>query len=82
MKISRGRKVLITGAASGIGLECARAFARRGADLVISDLNEAALASVQVEITAMGVHCFGAGVTSQARGLGQLWRRRMLPSDR
>ena len=28
------------------------------ADLAITDLNEAALASVQVEITGMGVHCF------------------------
>jgi NAD(P)-dependent dehydrogenase (short-subunit alcohol dehydrogenase family) len=58
VKISRGRKVLITGAASGIGLECARAFARRGADLVISDSNEAALAGVQLEISGMGVQCF------------------------
>src|SRR5512134_1099272 len=57
MKISRGRKVLITGAASGIGLECARSFARQGADLVVSDLNAAALESVQREIADMGVEC-------------------------
>ena len=31
-----GKKVAITGAASGIGLETARAFARRGAKLALA----------------------------------------------
>ena len=43
MKTLRGKQVVITGAASGIGLECARSFARQGANLVISDVNAAAL---------------------------------------
>ena len=34
-----GRTVLVTGAGSGIGRESALAFARRGADLVLCDLN-------------------------------------------
>jgi NAD(P)-dependent dehydrogenase (short-subunit alcohol dehydrogenase family) len=38
-----GRTALVTGAASGIGRETALAFARRGADLVICDLNEKGL---------------------------------------
>ena len=58
MKNLKGRQVLVTGAASGIGLECARAFAQRGANLVISDVNATALESARAGIAAMGVKCF------------------------
>ena len=58
MKNLRGKQVLVTGAASGIGLECARAFAKRGANLIISDINGTALENVRGEIAAMGVQCF------------------------
>jgi short-subunit dehydrogenase len=58
MKNLRGKQVLVTGAASGIGLECAREFARRGANLIISDINGTALERVRGEIAAMGVQCF------------------------
>ena len=57
MKTLQGKRVLITGAASGIGLECARAFARRGANLVISDINATALAGLRREVTGLGVAC-------------------------
>jgi len=57
MKNLKDRQVLVTGAASGIGLECARAFAQRGTNLVISDVNAAALERVRGEISAMGVQC-------------------------
>ena len=57
MKNLKGMQVLVTGAASGIGLECARAFAQRGANLVISDVNAAALESVRAGIVATGVKC-------------------------
>jgi NAD(P)-dependent dehydrogenase (short-subunit alcohol dehydrogenase family) len=52
-----GKRVLITGAASGIGLECARAFAKRRANLVITDINATALEKVCGEISGMGVRC-------------------------
>jgi NAD(P)-dependent dehydrogenase (short-subunit alcohol dehydrogenase family) len=58
MKNLTGKVVLVTGAASGIGLECARAFAGRGANLVISDVNATALESVRNDIAALGVRCF------------------------
>jgi NAD(P)-dependent dehydrogenase (short-subunit alcohol dehydrogenase family) len=57
MKNLEGRQVLVTGAASGIGLACVRAFARRGANLVVTDINATALDEVQEEIAAMGVRC-------------------------
>jgi NAD(P)-dependent dehydrogenase (short-subunit alcohol dehydrogenase family) len=57
MKNLKGKRVLVTGAAAGIGLECARAFARRGAHLVISDVNVAALEVARAGIVALGVEC-------------------------
>jgi NAD(P)-dependent dehydrogenase (short-subunit alcohol dehydrogenase family) len=52
-----GRLVLVTGAGSGIGLETALAFARAGARLVITDVNEAALAAARAAVTALGAEC-------------------------
>jgi NAD(P)-dependent dehydrogenase (short-subunit alcohol dehydrogenase family) len=57
MRPLEGRLVLVTGAASGIGYECARAFARRGARLVISDVNAAALEKARAELDAAGAWC-------------------------
>lgn len=58
MKDLQGKVVLVTGAGSGIGLECARAFATLGASIVISDINAMALETVRAEIAATGVQCF------------------------
>ncbi len=49
-----GKTALVTGAASGIGRASALAFGRRGADLVICDLDEAGLAETEKELTAQG----------------------------
>jgi NAD(P)-dependent dehydrogenase (short-subunit alcohol dehydrogenase family) len=49
-----GKTVLVTGAASGIGKETALAFARRGAALVVCDLNEAGLGETATQIRGMG----------------------------
>lgn len=48
----KGRTYVITGGASGLGLESARHLAARGANLVLADVNDAALASVAAELPA------------------------------
>jgi len=50
----RGRRVLITGAASGIGRATALAAAVRGAQLVLTDLREEPLRRVAEEVRAAG----------------------------
>ena len=40
MRIVDGTVVVVTGGASGIGRSCALEFARRGASVVIADINE------------------------------------------
>ncbi|HEV7581553.1 MAG TPA: SDR family oxidoreductase [Mycobacterium sp.] len=46
--------VSVTGAGSGIGRETAYAFAREGAELVVSDIDEAAVKETAAEIAARG----------------------------
>ncbi len=60
MKVIRGRKALVTGAASGIGRGIALALAREGADVFLWDVNEVGLASVVDEIRAIGVQADSA----------------------
>ncbi len=50
----QGKTALVTGAASGIGRETALAFGRRGADLVICDLDEAGLKETEAELRGLG----------------------------
>ncbi len=50
----KGKVALVTGAASGIGRECALTMARQGAALVIADLNPAASELVVKEIISAG----------------------------
>ena len=46
--------VMITGAANGIGLECARLLSQRGARLMLSDVDEAAGQRAAADLTANG----------------------------
>ena len=53
--------VYITGAASGIGLELAKAFAEAGAKLVVSDMNEEAAKETAHLLTSKGFEAIGLG---------------------
>src|SRR6266852_2664784 len=62
MRSVRGKKALITGAASGIGKAIALALAREGADLYLLDIDDAKLAAAVREArqwgsVVAGVHC-------------------------
>ena len=50
----KGKVVVVTGAASGIGREIALAFARRGARLAVADINAGALEKVRLELSSSG----------------------------
>ena len=54
MKQLQGRVAVITGAASGFGLELARLAARAGMSVVLSDIEAAPLARAEDEIHALG----------------------------
>jgi NAD(P)-dependent dehydrogenase (short-subunit alcohol dehydrogenase family) len=61
----QGSVVIVTGGASGIGLETASLFASLGAHVVVGDLNQAALEAVHTRI-AGGVSTVHADVSSPA----------------
>ncbi len=53
----RGRVVIITGGAQGIGEACARRFVREGAHVVLADLDDARGNALAAELGALYVHC-------------------------
>ncbi|MCY1224305.1 putative oxidoreductase EphD [compost metagenome] len=54
----KNKNVLITGAASGIGRATALAFARRGATLLLCDIDSTGLESLRRQIADAGGECF------------------------
>lgn len=53
----RDKQVLITGAAAGIGYETALAFAREGANLLLTDIGQAGLEAAATAVRQLGVEC-------------------------
>lgn len=71
-----GKRVLVTGAASGIGKAIAYRFAQAGAHLELVDMDAKALASVSAELAQ-----FGKSVHSHTLDLGDTERRYQLWAD-
>ena len=75
-----GRRALVTGGASGIGLACVEALAELGAHVVIADLSETAIETARAALRERGHACEGvvmdvtdsAQVTRIADELGAL----------
>lgn len=59
-----GKRVLVTGAASGIGKALAEVLAARGATLVLADVDEAALQAIATALGAEAVVCDLAEATA------------------
>jgi NAD(P)-dependent dehydrogenase (short-subunit alcohol dehydrogenase family) len=57
MRDLRGKTVLVTGAAGGIGRATAIAFARQGSRLTLVDIDGERLAETEAELLALGVEC-------------------------
>lgn len=56
-----GKTILVTGAASGIGRQCAMDFSNAGANLILFDLNQEALEATK-ELCNPGVKCYCCAV--------------------
>ncbi len=59
METFEGRGAVITGGASGIGFACAQEFTRRGARVVLADIDQAALDSAVEQLRADGAEAHG-----------------------
>jgi len=76
----QGKTAIITGAAAGIGAATARAFAREGAALVLTDIDGAAVEAFASELSAAGVKAIGIAHDVRDEGQWQVVIDRTLAS--
>ena len=85
MNLFRNAVVLITGAASGIGHERARAFAARGARVVASDVDGSALEAARATLATEGADCLprdcDAAIPESVAALAERVQRTVGPLD-
>ena len=74
------RVAIITGAGSGIGAACARAFAQRGAKVVVVDRNAAGAQQVAQDIGGLAIAC-DIGSEEQVNALVERTQRELGPVD-
>jgi len=55
MELTGGKVAVVTGAASGIGFALAERFARAGLDIVLADVEQAALEAAEQKIAELGI---------------------------
>ena len=72
-----GKTAFVTGAANGIGLGICRSLARNGVNLVLADIEQAALEKARSELTAFNIR---SHVERRHGGLAKLVAR--LPGAR
>jgi NAD(P)-dependent dehydrogenase (short-subunit alcohol dehydrogenase family) len=80
MKTFKGRTAVITGAASGFGLEVSRVAAREGMQIVMADVQQDALEKASGEIEALGAQVLGfrldVSKADQVEALGEATLKR------
>jgi NAD(P)-dependent dehydrogenase (short-subunit alcohol dehydrogenase family) len=69
-----GRRIVVTGGASGIGLATARLFMAEGARVALLDRNETALAAAAKDLAALGYYVDVRNEVSSQRALDQAER--------
>ena len=62
MKEFKGKTVVVTGAASGIGYALAERFAQENMNIVLADIEQDALDAAVVKISDLGVEAVGIAV--------------------
>jgi NAD(P)-dependent dehydrogenase (short-subunit alcohol dehydrogenase family) len=73
MKELRGKVAVVTGAASGIGRAMAERFASEGMNVVLADVEEAALARTETELKAGARRCGPFGPTCPGAATSKRW---------
>ena len=75
----KDKVALVTGAASGIGLATAKAFAEAGAAVTLADVHEDAVRSAVEELVAAGHKAIRSAAMSPTRLRWQPWSSRPSP---